>query len=124
MFVASRVFICSLLFKRVQEVIGEPKPHPRDAILDELAKSKQEFLKAGNRIENIPVGLSGYDSTGFDSRQRRMHQARRARLAPELRAQALAGKSIEAAARDMKIKCARARLIASENKIVFTATED
>lgn len=97
-------------------MIGEPMIHPRELMTVELEKHKQQFLAAGNVIQNIPTGLSGYSAEGHSQHRYRLE---RAKLAPALQAYADAGTTLQFAAMAMKIKSERAKLIAKENGIVF-----
>jgi hypothetical protein len=100
-------------------MISELIPHPRQAVIAELEQHKMQFFAAGKSIQRIAIGHSGVDPAQILSKQRKQLQFGRAGLAPTLRAHADAGRTIQAAARLMKIKLDRARLIAKENGIVY-----
>lgn len=100
-------------------MIGEPMLHPRDILAASLERQKAQFFAAGKSIQQIPTGLSGAETSIEATHRYKLYQAERAKLAPVLRAHADAGKTLLAAAQAMKIKWARAHLIAKENGIVF-----
>lgn len=100
----------------------KPIPHPRDLIIATLEMQQAQFLAAGHKIQAIPSGISGQDSSHLVSAQQRQMQKERAKLAPALRKHAAAGKTVEAAASALKIKLIRAQLIATENNIQFNMT--
>ncbi|RON43868.1 hypothetical protein [Pseudomonas frederiksbergensis] len=93
--------------------------HPRDVIISELEKCKEQFFAAGKTIQTIPAGVGSAHPEKHLAGQHKLQQAGRAKLAPALREHADAGRTLQAAARAMKLKVERAQLIARENGIVF-----
>ncbi|MFJ2714380.1 hypothetical protein ACIOZM_26480 [Pseudomonas sp. NPDC087346] len=102
---------------------SESKPHPREITFTTLEQQIEEYFAAGHTVQKIPSGLSGQTMPGLVSAHHLQLQKERAKLAPALQKQAETGKTIGAAARALKIKVARARLIATENAIKFAARE-
>jgi hypothetical protein len=106
-------------------MIGKPIPHPRDVIISELERYKRHFFETGNIIQKIPTGKSAY-VTSTDSKPctplgsfQKLQRLERAKLAPVMQGHAKAGFTITEAANAMKLKHARAELIAKENGISF-----
>lgn len=100
-------------------MIIESKPHPRAAIVTALEKQIEEFFAAGHSIQQIQSGVGGQVSTDMAAARQYQLKSERSKLAPALRRQANAGRSLESAARTLKINTARAQLIASEYAIEF-----
>jgi len=107
--------------KALQEhpVIFESKPHPRDALATELEKQVEAFVAAGHRIQQIQSGIGGQVFTDMAAARQYQLKKERAKLAPALLRQAHAGQSLAQAARNLKINCNRALLIAQEHDIEF-----
>lgn len=101
-------------------MIFESKPHPsRDALATELEKQIKAFVAAGHRIQQIQSGISGQVFTDMAATRQYQLKKERAKLAPALLRQAQAGRCLAQAARNLKMSCTRARLIAKEHDIEF-----
>ncbi|TMU73938.1 hypothetical protein FGA82_21950 [Pseudomonas fluorescens] len=100
-------------------MIFDSKPHPRDALATELEQQIEAFVAAGHRIQQIQSGISGQVYTDMAAARQYQLKKERARLAPALLRQAQAGRYLAQAASNLKISCARARLIAKEHDIEF-----
>ena len=93
--------------------------NPRDAIIADLNQQMDRFFGAGGSVQQIASGVSaemvGY---GASSHQDRL-KAERAKLAPSVKALAEAGKTVAAAASELKMRPGRVKLIAHENNFKF-----
>ena len=103
-------------------MIGVPMPNPRDSIIADLNQQMDRFFGSGGEVQQIASGVSaemvGY---GASSHQDRL-KAERAKLAPMVKAQADAGKTVAAAAAELKMRPGRVKLIARENGFTFSET--
>ena len=103
-------------------MIGVPMPNPRDSIIADLNQQMDRFFGSGGEVQQIASGVSaemvGY---GASSHQDRL-KAERAKLAPMVKAQADAGKTVAAAAAELKMRPGRVKLIAHENGFTFSET--
>jgi len=106
-------------------LFDEPIPHPRELIISELEKSKAQFFADGRTIQKIPTGKSGTDPklVLLNSHQKKQ-QIIRAEFVPALRKIATAGGTLKDAAKALKLREARARMIAAENGIIFSINSD
>jgi hypothetical protein len=100
-------------------VAGETTLHPREIITLELEKHKERFFADGKTIQNIPAGQSGVHSVRHVTGHHKTQQVVRTKLARALREHAEAGRTLKEAARAMRMKIDKARLIAREDGIVF-----
>jgi len=100
-------------------VIGVPMPNPRDSIIDELNQHLDAFFGAGRTVQEVAQGVSGVKDGTYGGGHSSKLRAERDRLAPDLKALAEAGSSINKAAAAMGIDHKRARLIARENGFKF-----
>ncbi|UZM14772.1 hypothetical protein LZV00_02950 [Pseudomonas kielensis] len=102
-------------------MIGAPMPNPRNSIIAELNQKLDQFFGADKTVQEIANGVSaemvGY---GVSAHQDRL-KAERARLAPMVKAQTDAGKTVAAAAAELKMRPGRVKLIAHENGFTFSA---
>lgn len=102
-------------------MIGVPMPNPRDSIIADLNQKLEQFFGAGKSVQEIASGVSaemvGYGASAHQDRLK----AERAKLAPMVKAQADAGKTVAAAAAELKMRPGRVKLIAHENGFTFSA---
>ncbi|WP_219096466.1 hypothetical protein [Pseudomonas sp. UMAB-40] len=97
----------------------EIKLHPREIIAADLEKYKEQFFAAGKTIQDIPPGHSGVHSVRHAAGHHKTQQVARTKLARALREHAEAGRTLKEAARTMRMKIDKARVIAREDGIVF-----
>jgi hypothetical protein len=102
-------------------MIGVPMPHPRDAISANLNRQLEHFFGTGKSVQEIEPGVSGEKALGFGSAHSNKLRAGRDKIAPELKALADSGSSLNKAAEALGIDHKRARLIARENGFKFTS---
>jgi hypothetical protein len=100
-------------------VSDEIKLHPREIIAADLEKYKEQFFAAGKTIQDIPAGHSGVHSVRHVTGHHKTQQVVRTKLARALREHAEAGRTLKEAARTMRMKIDKARVIAREDGIVF-----
>ncbi|MFJ2445193.1 hypothetical protein [Pseudomonas sp. NPDC087626] len=106
-------------------MIGVPMPNPRDSIIADLNQKLDQFFGAGKTVQEINSGVSaemvGYGASAHQDRLK----AERAKLAPMVKvkaqAQADAGKTVAAAAAELKMRPGRVKLIAHENGFTFSS---
>lgn len=100
-------------------MIGEPMPHPRDSIIDDLNRKLDQFFGRGGVAQQIAQGVSGetmdYSAKGHQERLR----IERARLAPEVRKHAESGLNATQIGTAMSIRPKRVQMIAQENSITI-----
>lgn len=94
-------------------------PNPRDAIVQDLNQKLDQFFGSGKTIQQIESGVSAeapfFGTTAHHAKLR----AQQDKLAPAVREQAEAGKTVSEAARALKMHIKRVQLIASENGFKF-----
>jgi hypothetical protein len=94
-------------------------PNPRDAIIQDLNQKLEQFFGRGKTIQEIESGVSAeapfFGTTAHHAKLR----AERDELAPSVRAQAEAGKTVSEAAAALKMHIKRVQLIARENGYTF-----
>jgi hypothetical protein len=100
-------------------MIGEPMPNPRDAIIQDLNQKLEQFFGSGKTIQEIESGVSAeapfFGTTAHHAKLR----AGRDKLAPAVREQAEAGKTVSETAAALKMHIKRVQLIARENGFTF-----
>jgi len=100
-------------------MIGEPMPHPRDSIIDDLNRKLDQFFGSGGIAQQVAQGVSG-EKTGYgpSAHQDRL-RTERARLAPEVRKHAENGLNATQIGTAMSIRPKRVQMIAQENGITI-----
>ncbi|VVN11017.1 hypothetical protein [Pseudomonas fluorescens] len=100
-------------------MIGVPMPSPRDSIIANLNQQLEHYFGAGKSVQEIAQGVSGTKDGTFGTSHTNKLRAGRDKLAPELKALADSGSSLNKAAEALGIDHKRARLIARENGFKF-----
>ena len=100
-------------------MIGVPRPHPRDSIIETLNQQLEHYFGTGKSVQEIEPGVTGEKALGFGSTHSNKLRAGRDKIAPALKALAEGGSSLNKAAEALGIDHKRARLIASENGFKF-----
>lgn len=100
-------------------MIGVAMPNPRDSLIDDLNRKRDQFFGAGRSVQEIAPGVTGEKDAIFGTSHSNRLRIERDKLAPRLKELAEAGKTVIEAAKDMGMETKRARLIARENNIKF-----
>jgi hypothetical protein len=94
-------------------------PNPRDSIIANLNQQMDQFFGAGKTVQEIPRGVSANaPHLGTTSHHDRL-RAGRDRLAPKVKEQAEAGKTVAETAKALGMHVKRVKLIGHENNFKF-----
>ena len=100
-------------------MIGVPMPNPRDSIIADLNQKLEQFFGAGKSAQQIARGVSAEGPLNGSTAHHERLRAERDKLAPKVRQQAEAGKTVAEAAKALSMHVKRVALIAQENKFKF-----
>lgn len=101
--------------------IGQPLPDPRNKIIADLSSQIEHYLATGNRVQEVPTGVSA-DAPHLGTAAHKVKlKAKRDARAPEVRKHAEAGMHISGTAKAMGIHIDTVATIAKENGIKFSA---